>query len=144
MLVGFLSFSSFFWRWVCRGFSSSVAPLFLALALLLSPWGLLFLLLRRLLFVRVPRPRRPRGWRGVPSWCARWCCVPASSLPGLRASCFVFSVVPAVVSRRTGAVLWFWCWCSFPGLSGADMAPAGCGGYAAAALFTPNRKEVTA
>ena len=75
---------------------------------------------RSLLFRRFRRPSWvPRsGWRRVPpssAWfgCRRWCCfrwlcVPASSVPGWLALVGSSSVVPAVVVRRSGVLLFAW------------------------------------
>lgn len=73
--------------------------------LLVSPVWLVFLAVRRFRFVRFWRPLfRPSG---APR-CGRWGCVPVGSVPALRASCFVWSVRPAVLLRRSGVVLWCW------------------------------------
>lgn len=75
---------------------------------------------RSLLFRRFRRPSWvPRsGWRRVPPsspwfgcrrWCCfRWLCVPASSVPGWLALVGSSSVVPAVVRRRSGVLLFAW------------------------------------
>lgn len=78
-------------------------------SLVCLPWLLAFVVLRAALFVRVARPSfRPVGAVGVAG--GFWSCVPSSSLPSVRRACFVWSVRPAVVSRRSGAVLWCWVW----------------------------------
>lgn len=76
-------------------------------------------LVRACLFRRFRAPRwRPSGWRRVPpssAWfgCRRWCCfrwvcVPASAVPGWLAVVGSGSVVPAVVRRRSGVLLFAW------------------------------------
>lgn len=86
-------------------------------------WWLAFVLLRRLLFVRFPRPVAPvssRGsrWFPVPRssrwfplarWCSpRWLCVPASSVSGWLRLVGGSAVRPAVVRRRSGVLLFAW------------------------------------
>ncbi len=86
-------------------------------------WWLVFVLLRRLLFVRLPRPSAPvspRGSRFFPLpassplrpvcrwWSPRWVCVPASAVPGWLALVGGSSVRPAVVRRRSGVLLFAW------------------------------------
>lgn len=101
MLVGFLCAVSRFRRFLCLVASDNAGALLVAL--LLPLWLPVWLLLvpvacalRAVFFVRFPRPRR-FGAVG------RWVCV--SSVP----ACAVL-VRPAVVRRRLGVVLWFWCW----------------------------------
>lgn len=63
-----------------------------------------------------------------------WFCVPASSLSALRRRCFVFSVFPAVVSRRGGFVFSVWVFLaldektktvgSFPRVAAAAFLPS--------------------
>ena len=77
------------------------------------PWflRLLAFVLRSLLFVRFPRP-----WFVPPcAWgCRRsgagvgWFCCPLSALSSVRRRCCVWAVRPAVVSRRSGALLFVW------------------------------------
>lgn len=77
--------------------------------------------LRRRLFARFPRPRFVpssglSAWRevrfAVPSVARRagvgWFCCPLSALPSVRRRCCVCSVLPAVVSRRSGVLLFVW------------------------------------
>lgn len=82
-------------------------------------WLGLFLGLRRLLFVRLPRPalgsarwaRVPRSspWFGLARWCSpRWVCVPASAVPGWLALLGPGCVSAAVVRRRSGVLLFAW------------------------------------
>ena len=71
------------------------------------------------------RPSASSGFVG------RWVCLPASSLPALRLSCFVWAVAPAVVSRRGGFVFSVWAFVS-PAPS-SSLAPAGAGAAAPAA-----------
>lgn len=74
---------------------------------------------RSAVFRRFRRPSWvPGGWRRVPSssawfgcrrWCRfRWLCVPASSVPGWLRLVGSASVVPAVVRRRSGVLLFAW------------------------------------
>lgn len=115
VLVLLLRFGSRLSRFCGRclsGVSSSLGLLCLLPPLFCLPLLLLFWLVRALLFVRFPRPPRPRGFVVAGVRCGRWLCVSAERLPSCVASCFCFSVVPAVVSRRSGAVLWFWVWVS--------------------------------
>lgn len=74
---------------------------------------------RSVLFRRFRRPSWvPSGWLRVPSssawfgcrrWCRfRWLCVPASSVPGWLRLVGSASVVPAVVRRRSGVLLFAW------------------------------------
>ena len=118
MLFRFCSFSSFlprwFWGWLswCFGGGLGVGvgllllslSFFLPLFVFFGVWLAVFLLVRRAFFVRLPRPRLGRFRFSF--W--RWFCVPASSLSAVRASCPVWFVRPAVVCRRSGAVLCFW------------------------------------
>lgn len=86
----------------------------LAVGVVLCPLFVVWAVLRRLLFVRFPRPA---FWavRGCPVWAARgWVVVPAGSLSAVRASWFVGAVRPAVVCRRSGVVLFFWAWLGSP------------------------------
>jgi hypothetical protein len=129
MLFAFCSFSARFWRRLAgllRWPSSPVFACALLAAVPLLPWLGVFLVLRALCFVRVPRPRVPRGWGGVSRCYASWVCVAPSALPALRASSLVFFVVPAVVCRRSGVVLRVWAWCSF---WGSVPEHSGEGGY---------------
>lgn len=139
-LVLFFRFSrSFFrcWRlllavWVFLGvlavvFAVAGFPFVLAVwALSPLPFAVWFgawLLLRRLLFVRLPAPSAPvsaRGSRWVPLPASspfrplcrfaspRWVCVPASAVPGWLALVGGSSVRPAVVRRRSGVLLFAW------------------------------------
>lgn len=116
----FCSLSSFLPSWFCgwllwcfdsgllvgvclAGFSLLV---FLPLFVVLGLWLLVFLVVRRVFFVRFPCPGLFGWWRSS-LW--SWFCVPAGSLASLRAVCPVWSVRPAVVCRRSGVVLVFWC-----------------------------------
>lgn len=136
LAFGFCRFSArvfrFLWGAVSLSAPCFLAGLFWALVLVaLSPWGLLFLLVRRVCFVRFLSPsaaslglvgRRGRRvpvrgrWRPpVPglccfasSWRSCWRVVPAACLPSLCASCVVWCVRPAVVRRRSGVVLLWW------------------------------------
>lgn len=122
-MLSFLSFSFSFFRRLAaglRGFSSCVW-FFVWLPLL--PWLLPSLLLRRLFFVRFPRPRRwPSRSCGRPSFSSgfrgRWACVPVASLPAARLVWFVWAVRPALVARRSGELLWVWVFVSSPPLRG--------------------------
>lgn len=110
----FCRFSAFVPRlfsWWCSLLPGGGLPAALLVAFLLFPlfvffavWLLVFAVVRRLFFVRFPRPALGR-WRWS-FW--RWSCVPSSSLPSLRASVPVWVVRPALVCRRSGAVLFFW------------------------------------
>lgn len=113
------------WRWWSSGsLVRSVGSLFpflvlvwLGVGAVLFPLFAVFLVLRRVLFVRFPRPcSRPSAaaflspsLRRAGVW--RWRCCPASRLSAVRSSSFVFGVAPAVVSRRSGVVLFFWVYC---------------------------------
>lgn len=114
MLCCVLSVLSNFFHWFfgrCRRVAfaphqfSCVAVLWLAAAVLLLPLWLSFVAVRSAAFVRIrcPRFRPARSPR-----CGVWSCVRASSLPSFRCSRFVFAVRPAVISRRSGVVLFFW------------------------------------
>jgi hypothetical protein len=101
----FCSVSARFFGWwevFASGFS---VPSYVLLWLLVSPWCLLFVVVRSVCFVRFPRPRGFFGWsRSVFSWR----CCPVSALGSVRASGFVAVVRPAVVARRSGVLLSVW------------------------------------
>lgn len=97
-------------------------PFLFACGLLLL-WFLCFVVLRAVCFVRFRRPASlfglPASFGSVRLW--RWSCVPLSSLPAVRSSRFVWAVRPAVVSRRSGVVLFVWVlWCPLPSAFGAS------------------------
>ena len=132
----FLSFSARCSRALRRGLSGSLLSVRVVVAVVLLPWCLSVLLLRRLLFVRFPRPRwsPPGAPRSSRCW-ASWVCVPPSSLPSLRASSLVWAVRPAVVARRSGAVLRVWAFCSWAPVAPTSTPVGGrLGGGSAAAL----------
>lgn len=94
-----------------------------ALPVLFGLWWSVFAGLRRLLFVRFPRPAAvvsPRGSRFFPLpssspffpvcrwWSPRWVCVPASAVPGWLRLVGSGAVLPAVVRRRSGVLLFAW------------------------------------
>jgi hypothetical protein len=94
-----------------------------ALPALFGLWWSVFAGLRRLLFVRFPRPAAvvsPRGSRFFPLpssspffpvcrwWSPRWVCVPASAVPGWLRLVGSGAVLPAVVRRRSGVLLFAW------------------------------------
>lgn len=107
----FCCISSRFFRWFLGAFSGPSLHLLFIICPLLPIWLLVFLVFRRLFFVRFPRPS---GFRAGLPWFRgfwfvfSWSCVSAASLPALRRCCFVWSLRPAVVSRRSGVVLAFW------------------------------------
>lgn len=101
---------------------SCFVPVVLAVAFtVLFVWSLVVAvgrLVLRFAFVRFPRPSSvpPAAW-AVARACRSagvvprgWCCCPASALSSVRSRCFVWAVLPAVVSRRTGVVSFFWVW----------------------------------
>lgn len=120
VLVRFLVFSFRFFRSVR---SCSFGWFVLAVV---APWVVLALALRRACFVRFPSPSSalgpvaervlrpfafpPCAWGcGGLSGCAfRWRVVSASALPFWRRSAWLWVVRPAVVSRVSGEVLFFW------------------------------------
>ena len=101
---------------------SCFVPVVLAVAFtVLLAWSLVVAvgrLVLRLAFVRFPRPSSvPSAAWAVARACRSagvvprgWCCCPASALSSVRSRCFVWAVLPAVVSRRTGVVSFFWVW----------------------------------
>lgn len=111
-----------FVRFIARLWSFvSALPFWLAfpLAVALCPLWLARLVVRSVLFVRFPRPPHcPAGCGSIWRYCRAlglpcgWRCVSAGSLAGVRCSCFVWSVRPAVVRRHSGVVLFFWVWVS--------------------------------
>lgn len=100
----------------------SFRPGLLLVPFLLPLW-LPWLFLRRRLFVRFPSPAC-RLSAVLPLGGVRFFCVPAAAVPSGLAS--VGFVRPAVVSRRSGAVLFFWVGCRL--VSGVGWRPAVSGG----------------
>lgn len=122
----------FLFGWVFLGFAAAAAAvggLWLAVLLwAVAPvpfllWFGVFRLLRWALFVRFPAPPAPvssRGarWFPLPSsspwfpvrrwWSPRWLCVPAAAVPGWLRLVGSGAVAPAVVSRRSGVLLFAW------------------------------------
>lgn len=114
-MLFFRSVSRLF-AWWRAGFSAlplgvagfAVALFWLVVGAVLSPLFVVWAVLRAVLFARFPRPAFvPSG-----AWAARfgcsWRCVSAAALPRVRASRCVWAVLPAVVSRRSGVVSFFW------------------------------------
>ena len=87
-------------------------------------------LVSRVVWVRFPRPALPLSLRRFAfglagsSLLLGWRCVPAGALPAVRARCWVWVVRPAVVSRRSGVVSFFWVWAVLPS-AGRQSRPAG-------------------
>lgn len=111
---------------------------------------------RSAVFRRFRRPSWvPSGWLRVPSssawfgcrrWCRfRWLCVPASSVPGWLALVGSASVVPAVVRRRSGVLLFAWVLvpCVPVGSGWSPLfAPVGAGGGENPPLYSEKGEKI--